>query len=283
MKTRRIAIVSFLNLLRFRLPITLIARTLILRDRILSADARPSFSCFPTAMVAIPVQTRTLTASFHQPRTRPRAAVLIFHGIGERSTSWQTAQHLLAQHGIASLVLAYSGYPGSGGATTPANLHHDTLAAYSSLRSLVAPDTPAFLLGLSLGTGIAIEAAPSLTPPPAGIILCQAFTSLRDAARAILRSRALARLLPDLYPTEATLPRIASPLLIVHADGDRLFPLDMGRRLHASALTNPGRSVHLAIPRGHAHNDAFLRPALTYWQPILDFIHALSAPPPSPR
>jgi uncharacterized protein len=276
---------EFLDDLRFQLPITAIARRLALRDRIFPALAPPKPSQ-PTHSRArgIPSGNRQLAASLHSPSATPHAVVLICHGIGERLPYWHRAQVFLSDHGIVLLVFAYSGYPPSSGALTPSHLRQDCIAAYAALCTLVPLDAPPFLLGLSLGTGIAIDAAPSLTPSPSKIILCQPFTSLRDAATAILRSRRLARLLPDLYRTEAAIPLIAAPLLLVHADADRLFPVEMSRRIHAAAVTNPSRTARLVISRGLAHNDAFLRPDLAYWQPILEFLeslHSIAAAPSS--
>src|ERR1700692_1264449 len=136
---------TFLRELRFRLPITLIARLLILRDRLLP----PPSTVFaadsplpPATSLRIAASPRPLSAVLQLPAGPAVASLLLFHGIGERLVCWRQAQSLLAAHGIASLCFAYSGYPGSRGATTPANLRHNALVAYTALRQLVPHTSP---------------------------------------------------------------------------------------------------------------------------------------------
>jgi len=265
-------------------------RAILLRDGIAELFAKGS-APLPHAgtaqQVAIPSGSRRLDGLLVLPASEIRASVLILHGIGERLSYWREAQEMLARHGVASLIFDYSGYGKSTGATTPENLRQDTVAAWDSLRALVADERPPFLLGLSLGTGVAIDAAPSLAPAPSGVVLCEAFTSLRSAGEAVLATtplpgfalHALAKLLPDVYRTAASIRQVASPLLIVHSDSDELFPMTMAHEIFSSARANEGRRAELFVPHGLAHNDAYLNPTLGYWQPILDFLLSPNEPP----
>jgi len=273
--------VALFETTRFQLAISAASRALLLRDRLF-----PSYRPSPLPLASEPQprhlfvrsQDRILNASLLCPATLPHSSVLILHGIGERIAYWHRAQHLLAQHGIASLVFQYSGYPGSTGSPTLAHLHNDTLAAYAALRDLVPLRQPPFLLGLSLGTGVAVEAAHSLVPAASGFILCQPFTSLREAAARLFHSKLVAQAVPDLYRTRETIAELHAPLLLVHGDADTLFPVDMSRQILTSALAHSRRAAQLAVPSGHAHNDAFQNPTLSYWQPILDFIRTCHPP-----
>ena len=260
-------------------------RTILLRDSIAGLFAgRPSTPAYEGSarQMVIPSGSRLLEGLLFLPPSTPRSSVLILHGIGERLSYWRKAQGMLARHGIASLIFDYSGYGKSTGAAAPKNLRQDTLAAYESLRALVPSDRPPFLLGLSLGTGVAIDAVPQLVPAPSGIVLCEAFTSLRNAAEAVLATtplpgfaiRALAKLMPDVYRTAASIRRVSSPLLIVHSDSDELFPVTMAQEIFSAAREEMGRHAALFVPHGYAHNDAYLNPEPGYWQPILDFLLA---------
>jgi uncharacterized protein len=223
----------------------------------------------PPRPITISHHDRNLEAQFASP-TAPHAAVLFFHGIGERLHYWNSAQTLLAKHNIASLIFHYSGYGRSTGALTPHNLQQDAHAAYATLISLLPPATPIYLLGYSLGTGIVTDAALHLTPSPAGLILCQPFTSLRAAAASYVPA-ALSSLLPDIFHTHRTIVDIALPLLIVHGDADELFPISMAQQIHAAATTRSNHTSQLIHPPGYTHNQAYLQPSLAYWQPIIDF------------
>lgn len=264
--------------LGFRLWISLSARVILIVDgiamRLSGAGRRRSFEGSPTA-VSIQSGPRTIDARLLLPRGAAMASVLILHGIGERLEYWQAAQHLLAELQIASLIFDYSGYGRSNGAATPKNLREDTIAAYRELQRLVPNLPPPFLLGLSLGTGVAADAAPHLDPPPSGLVLCEAFTSLRDAAGAVLDSlpllslfsRWLKLLMPDLYRTASSIGRLAMPVLILHSEDDELFPATMAKQIHEAS----GAQARLTIVSGFAHNDAYARPSLAYWRPILEF------------
>jgi len=272
------------------LLISLAMRAILVRDGIAELFAKGS-APLPHAgtaqQVAIPSGSRRLDGLLVLPASEIRASVLILHGIGERLSYWREAQEMLARHGVASLIFDYSGYGKSTGATTPENLRQNTVAAWDSLRALVADERPPVLLGLSLGTGVAIDAAPYLAPAPSGVVLCEAFTSLRSAGEAVLANtplpgfaiRALAKLLPDVYRTAASIRQVASPLLIFHSDSDELFPMTMAHEIFSSARANEGRRAELFVPYGFAHNDAYLNPTLGYWQPILDFLLSPNEPP----
>jgi hypothetical protein len=213
-----------------------------------------------------------LEATSFQPPDPPIAAVLIFHGIGERLSYWHSVQTLLAQHGIASLAFHYSGYGKSLGAITPDNLHRNAHDAYAALRQTVPANTPIMLLGFSMGTAVAADVASHLSPPPQGLILCEGFPSLRDAATCVASSSFLALVLPDIWRTVDTIQTLTQPLLIVHSDSDRLFPTEFAHRIHRSALSHQIHPIEFFLARGFSHNEPYLNPRLTYWQPILDFI-----------
>lgn len=198
----------------------------------------------------------------------PLAAVLICHGIGDRLSYWEDVQVQLAAFGMASLIFDYASYGNSTGSFSVQALREDTKAAYTSLRS-ATPGLPVFLLGFSMGTGVAADAVPSLLPPPAGLILCQPFVSFRAAAAEITHSRLLARIVPDVWKTVAYLPSLPIPLLIVHSDADRLLPLAHAETLYAASDQTKS---WLSVPHGFSHPGGYLNPTLAYWDPILNFI-----------
>ena len=73
-------------------------------------------------------------------------------------------------------------------------------------------------------------------PAVAGLFLCEAFDSFRGAACAAGVPRWLTHTVPDVW--------------VVHSDGDRLFPLEMPRRI-ANACGSWGE---LIVVEGLAHN-----------------------------
>lgn len=195
-------------------------------------------------------------------------AVLLCHGIGETIEHWSAVQALFADHGIASLIFNYSGYGKSSGRVRPEHCDEDLFSAYAELRLRVGPETPVFVLGFSLGSGIAAQGAGALRPPAAGLFLCEAFDSFREASCAAGVPRWLTRAVPDLWTTAATIERIQMPVWVVHSDGDRLFPLEMPRKIVKAC----GPRGELIVVAGLSHNEPYLTAAPSYWQPVIERI-----------
>lgn len=98
--------------------------------------------------------TSQIEAQLAIPEEKPRALVLICHGIGERLYFWSKVQLLLAEVDVGSLVFHYTSYGQSRGPCTPEGFESSAQAAYAYLASLV-PEAPLFLFGTSLGTAVA--------------------------------------------------------------------------------------------------------------------------------
>jgi len=173
-----------------------VVRGLMLRDRLLGvgrglakADAREEFF-FASA-------ERRL-AGVWVPGDAGRPVVLLCHGIGETVGHWSAVQAFLAERGVGSMVFNYSGYGKSSGTIRAEHCDEDLVSAYAELRRRVGPDSQVFVLGFSLGGGIAASGVGGLSPQLAGLILCETFTSFREAACASGAPRWLARGFPDI-------------------------------------------------------------------------------------
>lgn len=206
----------------------------------------------------------TLDAVFVRPAREPiRATLLICHGIAETVRHWVPVQRLLAEQGAASLVFDYSGYGRSTGRIEAAQCERDTIAAYEHLQRLTRIESPA-VLGFSLGSGIA--AAVTSRIRPARLVLCAGFTSFRAAAHSVGVPVGLGPFIPPLWHAEESLRGYSLPILVVHGEGDRLFPASMGSELAACC----GAEERI-VPR-ISHTEPYFRPSLEYWGPIMDWI-----------
>jgi pimeloyl-ACP methyl ester carboxylesterase len=251
--------------LSFTVALTCISRVLILRDRVLgwvgpgSRDT-PGLSI---AQLKISSGKNLLDAVFVQPTVSPaRAAMLICHGIGETVQHWFPVQQLLADHGIASLLFDYSGYGRSTGRPSRAQYDLDALSAFETLRRLTQP-LPTAILGFSLGSGPAAAIVNAAAPDY--LFLCAAFTSFRDAVRAIGLPARFAPLVPPYWSASEALRDCRVPVLVVHGENDRLFSVPMARDL-ASCCPTP---AELVIVPNFGHNQVFRKPDLAFWGPII--------------
>jgi alpha-beta hydrolase superfamily lysophospholipase len=269
--------------LRFRLLLDLARAGIFVRDETVAAISKfartvaPRFGWPPVQVpeigqpVRVSVAGRTVEAWFATPAQPATATVLLFHGIGDRIAYWRRVQERFAAAGFSSLVFHYAGYGQSAGQTTPGNLALDAHAAYAWLRQR-QPSLPCFLMGFSLGTGLAAEVANSLEPPAAGLILCEAYTSLRHATMQVVRAVPCAgRLMPDVWRTLDNVTQLRMPLLVVHSSADALFPPAMAEQLHAAAIAGGVASTLYIFP-GYAHNAPYLQVPQDYWAAVAEFI-----------
>jgi pimeloyl-ACP methyl ester carboxylesterase len=195
--------------------------------------------------------------------------VLICHGIGELVEYWGGVQGLLREMGISSLVFNYSGYGDSKGRVSVANCEEDALAAYKALverghRSIV-------LLGFSMGTGVGCAVASRMDLD--GLVLCEGFSSLREAGMAMGFPRWMTHGVPDAWDTVNCVGELRMPVLVVHSDADGLFPVSMAERV---AMACGGRGELLVIP-GISHNAPIFEPTEDYWEPIAEWAKARSS------
>ncbi len=216
--------------------------------------------------------TRAVTGWFVASRGTPVASVLLLHGIGDRAYYWRRAQERLAEAGISSLIFDLAGYGGNHGSTTPANMEADARAAYGLLVGKASPRTPILLLGFSLGSGLAAQVAGKLTPRPAGLVLSEAFTTLREAAKRAARPASiLGYMLPNLWKTRENVAHLGLPLLLIHSSGDKLFPVSMAEDLLAAARRG-GTEAELRILHGYGHDAPYRLVPEDYWATVIAFI-----------
>lgn len=251
----------------FTLALTGISRLLLLRDHLLGRIRPVREGTHGEATVArypIASGSNLLDAVYVRPARGPaRTVVLVCHGIGETVEHWQPMQELLAASGAASLVFDYSGYGRSTGRIDAAQCERDAAAAFAFLRQL-AQGAPIGVLGFSLGVGIAAAVAGRL--PVSRLVLCAGYTSFRAAAHSLGIPRGLGPFIPPLWHVEEALRDCSLPVLVVHGERDRLFPVRMAAELAACC---GARSI--IVPRlGHA--EPYHRPRIEYWGPIVAWL-----------
>jgi len=250
----------------FTFAITCISRFMIYRDRVLGwskAGRRRAGIDERVSRHSISSAESVLDAVFVEPSERPAAAaVLLCHGIGETVEQWFGVQQLLAANGVASMVFDYAGYGRSTGQPDWDQFELDAVAAFAALEKM-APQLAISVVGFSLGSGVATATINQLNAR--SLILCEAFTSFREAAAAAWVPKALARLVPPIWDACPPLSQCKLPVLIVHGEKDWLFPKEMAADL--AGYCNPKAEVVL-VPNT-AHNQPFRTPRLEYWGPVI--------------
>lgn len=253
----------------FNLAINSTGRMLAVRDRLLSRigrDVRLDPAEAGVTRHAIRSGGCVLDAVLVRPAAgAERASLLLCHGIGETVQHWVPVQRLLAARGVASLVFDYAGYGRSMGFFSVRQAEADAMAAFELLRSAMAP-LPVSLMGFSLGSGVAAAVVGRL--PIRRLVLGAAFTSMRMAAVSVGFPRALSGIVPAIWDARTSLCACRVPVLVVHGERDRLFPVRMAEQL-AELCEPPAR---LMVWQGLEHDEPFYRPTMEYWGSIADWL-----------
>jgi fermentation-respiration switch protein FrsA (DUF1100 family) len=183
-------------------------------------------------VVLIPLPDGDSVAARWLPNPAARHAILLSHGNAEDIGDLEPFLVRLRQAGFSVLAYDYRGY-GRSTARRPSErrAYADHEAAYRYLTGpLGVPPHRVIIHGRSLGGGVASELAARC--PSAGLVLESTFTStFRVVAPPLFPF--------DRFATAGRLSRIHVPVQVIHGVGDRVVPVEHGRRLHAALRAAP--------------------------------------------
>jgi fermentation-respiration switch protein FrsA (DUF1100 family) len=174
-----------------------------------------------------------LKAWLHEKDLINKKTILFFHGNAGELSNRNYKLNELSQFDINFLIVAYRGFSGNKGKPNEQGLYEDAKSALSWLKIKGVNEKNLILYGESLGTAVAIEAAQN--KDLAGIILESPFTSMVELAEKYYPFLPVKLLLKDKYETIKKLPKINSPLLVLHGRLDDIVPFAMGKKLFDKA------------------------------------------------
>jgi len=230
------------------------------------------------------------------PASDPNAPTLMFshENAGNVGLRLQEFKELHARCGCHILAYDYRGYGFSGAATIEEEgIMLDAHAAWRWVVGRVARPELIFLYGRSLGGAVSVRLARELceareaaadAPLPAGLILCNTFTSIQAmlAAKYWLLDWGFVRryLLRMRWRSIEHIGRVALPLLMMVGDRDEIVPSEHTDLLRRAAVAALGVQVH-RVADG-THNDTWMRAGPAYFQWLRAFIdnveHKAAAP-----
>lgn len=199
------------------------------------------------------------------PRT-PKGVILLFHGNAGAAPDRFFYGKELAPLGYRLILFEYPGYGARAGETREASF---VSAAVDAARAALEQfGGPLYLLGESLGCGVASAVAGSGQVPVAGVVLITPWDTLPDMAQSAFWYLPAKWLTKDRYDNIRNLNRYDGPVAVVVAEQDEVIPPERGRRLYA-LLT--GRKRLWLLP-GAGHNTWLQGVEPSWWKDVVGFV-----------
>ena len=160
----------------------------------------------------------------------------------------------------------YPGYGARDGTPSKDAFLSTSRAAIDEL--LVADTRPLYLLGESIGSGVACALAAGLPQHIKGLILVTPFARLLEVAKWHFPYLPVSLLLRDGFDNIASLEEYRGPAGMVIADCDEVVSPEQGRKLHA-AYNGPKLLINLP---DCGHNDFPTNPGAKWWREVTAFL-----------
>jgi uncharacterized protein len=162
--------------------------------------------------------------------TRPASGnVLVTHGnAGCAVHRGHYATALQQEAALDVFILEYPGYGDRTGSPSERSL----FAAADEALGLLPSRQPVFLLGESLGTGVAAHLAGSQPGRIAGVLLVAPYDRLGSVAQRQMPIFPTRWMLRDKFRSDEALSRFPGPVAFLIAEQDEIIPARFGQRLH---------------------------------------------------
>jgi len=160
-------------------------------------------------------------------------------------------------------IVEYPGYENRPGKPTERTLYSASDEALETLPT----NLPTYLIGESLGTGVAAYLAGKHPNEVDGVVLFAPYDSLVSVGQAHMKILPVSLMLVDRFPSEEHLRTYHGPVAMLTGGHDWVVPEKFGRRLYDS-YGGPKRLWE--FPEGD-HGTVMLQPPET-WKQILDFL-----------
>jgi len=189
--------------------------------------------------------------AWYAPAERGQLTLFYLHGSAGALAHRAARVQLYRASGYGVFMLAYRGFSGSTGKPSERTIVADSLMAYDTLKTLGVNDDEIVVYGESLGTGVAVQVAANRHP--SGLVLESPFSSIADVGSYRYPYLPVYWLLKDRFDSLRHIHKVTAPLLMLHAEQDRVVPVRFGRKLFAAALS-PKRAYFV---HGATHNTLY--------------------------
>ena len=207
-------------------------------------------------------------------RADPRAPLLLYLHGARRDVGRSTLRmEQMRELGFSVLAVDYRGFGNSTDEPpSEAGVVEDAEAAWRWLAHH-RPGQARYVFGHSLGGAIAVQLAARLADEapgdaPQGVIVEGTFTSIGDMFATFKWGwLPISMLITERFDSLAAVPRIRSPLMIVHGSDDALVPSRFGQRLYEQATV----AKRFVLIEGGTHSTTTWRGAEQYRAALREF------------
>lgn len=195
-----------------------------------------------------------------------QGTVIVFHGNAGTAADREYYVSPLGALGYRVILAEYPAYGGRKGRVGEQSLVGD---ARESVRLAAEKyEGPIYLLGESLGCGVAAAAAKDTSPRIAGVVLVTPWKTLLAVAKDHYPYLPVGWFMKDRYDNADNLRSFQGRIAVVGAEQDEIIPVRHARELYALL---PGNK-RMWIIAGAGHNDWALRMDGANWQEVMDFV-----------
>lgn len=192
---------------------------------------------------------------------------IVFHGNGGTAVDREFYVKALGSLGYRVILAEYPRYGGRTGELGETAFVKD--AGETVRLAFEMYGGPIYLLGESLGAGVAAAVAASTPVPVAGAVLMTPWDTLRSVAQHHFRIIPVRLFLKDSYDNVANLSKFRGKIAVVGAERDGIIPMRHARDLFGS-LSSPAKRMWVIGKAGH--NDWPLYVDQSLWKEIADFV-----------
>jgi len=197
----------------------------------------------------------------------PNGTIVLFHGNGGTAADRGFYLEPFMKLGFRVILAEYPKYGGR-----PGKVGEKPFVAAGLETVRLAHEQykePLYLVGESLGCGVAAAVAKQTSVPIAGIILITPWDTLASVAKSMFPFLPVKLVLTDKYESIENLQAFQKKISVVGAERDEILPIK-----HAVNLYNalPGDRKRMWIIKGAGHNDWPMHADASLFKEITDFV-----------
>jgi len=196
-----------------------------------------------------------------------KGTIVVFHGNGGIAADRAFYPKDLGALGYRVILAEYPGYGGRKGELGEKAFVHD--AGETVRLAGEKYGGPLFLLGESLGCGVAAAVARVIPVKIDGIVLITPWDTLASIAREKFPFLPVRMFLTDRYDSIGNLSSFKGRIAVVGAERDEVIPLAHATKLYDSL---PGTDRRMWTMQGAGHNDWPMHVNQTWWKEIMDYV-----------